>query len=82
MTDGELDALRNGEPAGLDDARERLVLATTTALASQNDLSDDEYNAARDGLGESGLFELTTLVGYYATLAVQLRVFRVGAPAS
>jgi 4-carboxymuconolactone decarboxylase len=26
-------------------------------------------------LGERGLFELTTLVGYYATLALQLRVF-------
>ncbi len=25
------------------------------------------------------MFELTTLVGYYATLALQLRVFRVGA---
>jgi 4-carboxymuconolactone decarboxylase len=29
-------------------------------------------------LGEDGVFELTTLVGYYATLALQLRVFRVG----
>jgi 4-carboxymuconolactone decarboxylase len=26
------------------------------------------------------VFELTTLVGYYATLALQLRVFRVDAP--
>jgi hypothetical protein len=30
-------------------------------------------------LGADGLFELTTLVGYYSTLALQLRVFRVGA---
>jgi len=30
--------------------------------------------------GHGGAFELTTLVGYYATLALQLRVFRVGAP--
>jgi 4-carboxymuconolactone decarboxylase len=65
---------------GLEDRRERLVLATTIALSSNNDLTDDEYAAAREGLGESGLFELTTLVGYYATLALQLRVFRVGAP--
>jgi 4-carboxymuconolactone decarboxylase len=28
------------------------------------------------------LFELTTLVGYYATLALQLRTFRVPAPGS
>jgi 4-carboxymuconolactone decarboxylase len=29
-------------------------------------------------LGPEGVFELTALVGYYATLALQLRVFRVG----
>ena len=28
----------------------------------------------------AGLFELLTLVGYYAALALQLRVFRVPAP--
>ena len=31
-------------------------------------------------LGRPRLFELLTLVGYYATLALQLRVFRVAAP--
>ena len=31
-------------------------------------------------IGPAGLFELLTLVGYYATLALQLRVFRVPAP--
>jgi len=31
-------------------------------------------------MGAVGLFELLTLVGYYATLALQLRVFRVPAP--
>ena len=31
-------------------------------------------------VGAAGVFELLTLVGYYATLALQLRVFRVPAP--
>ena len=31
-------------------------------------------------IGGRAAFELTTLVGYYATLALQLRVFRVGLP--
>ena len=31
-------------------------------------------------VGAEGLFELLTLVGYYLTLALQLRVFRVGVP--
>ena len=38
------------------------------------------YAEAVGHLGPSGLFELLTLVGYYATLALQLRVFRVPAP--
>ena len=33
-------------------------------------------------LGERALVELSTLVGYYATLALQMRIFRVPAPAS
>jgi 4-carboxymuconolactone decarboxylase len=43
-------------------------------------LGDAEYAEAVGHLGPSGLFELLTLVGYYATLALQLRVFRVPAP--
>jgi hypothetical protein len=38
------------------------------------------HTAARDALGERTLFELSTLVGYYATLALQLRLFNVPAP--
>ena len=44
------------------------------------DLDDTEYREAEDHLGPDGLFELLTLVGYYATLALQLRVFRVPGP--
>jgi hypothetical protein len=42
------------------------------------DLSDEAWDAASTVLGVDGVFELTALVGYYATLALQLRVFRVG----
>ena len=46
----------------------------------RGDLDDAEYREAVDHVGTAGLFELLTLVGYYATLALQLRVFRVPAP--
>ncbi|MFC7716531.1 hypothetical protein [Nonomuraea recticatena] len=49
------------------------MLTTTRRLLESGDLTDDEYAA----LDERTLFELTTLVGYYATLAMQLRVYRV-----
>jgi 4-carboxymuconolactone decarboxylase len=49
-------------------------------LVRAGDLDDAQYAGAVAQLGEAGVFELTTLVGYYATLALQLRVFRVGLP--
>jgi 4-carboxymuconolactone decarboxylase len=59
---------------------EAVVAGTTAALLTRGDLTDAEYRTATDHLGPDGLFELLTLVGYYATLALQLRVFRVPAP--
>jgi 4-carboxymuconolactone decarboxylase len=80
MSDTEVTALREGDPAPFTDPRERLVHRVAEALAVRGDLTDEEYAAAADGLGLPVLFELTTLVGYYATLALQLRAFRVDGP--
>ncbi len=80
LTDRELRALRDGDHDALSDDTERLIATTTHVLASRGDLTDDEFARASDALGHAGLFELTTLVGYYATLALQLRVFRVPLP--
>ena len=75
----ELTAARDGRPAALA-VREAVVARTVAALVARGDLGDAEYREAVDHLGMPGLFELLTLVGYYATLALQLRVFRVPAP--
>ncbi len=55
---------------------ERMVGAAVLELLD-GDLSDEAWGAASTALGIDGVFELTALVGYYATLALQLRVFRV-----
>ncbi len=79
LTDAELAAIRDGRYAELA-GREALVARTVAALLTRGDLEDAEYREAVEHLGPAGLFELLTLVGYYATLALQLRVFRVPAP--
>ncbi|MGN9838446.1 carboxymuconolactone decarboxylase family protein [Nonomuraea sp. H19] len=71
FTDDQFQALRDGTPLDLP-AEEAAVLAVTRALVAKGDLDEAEYAL----LGERALFELTTLVGYYTTLALQLRVFR------
>jgi 4-carboxymuconolactone decarboxylase len=80
LSELELAALRSGHLDVLDDDSERLVATTAQALAVRGDLDDDEYAEASSRLGAQQLFELTTLVGYYATLALQLRVYRVTVP--
>jgi 4-carboxymuconolactone decarboxylase len=79
LDDTELAAVREGRHAALT-GREAVVARTVNALVVRGDLDDAEYLEAVEHAGAAGLFELLTLVGYYATLALQLRVFRVPAP--
>jgi 4-carboxymuconolactone decarboxylase len=79
LGDAELAALREGRHAELAGS-DSVVARTAAALVARGDLDDAEYAEAAGHLGPSGLFELLTIVGYYATLALQLRVFRVPAP--
>ncbi|MGW0704466.1 carboxymuconolactone decarboxylase family protein [Streptomyces sp. NPDC002643] len=75
LTEEELGHLRSCILPTLTDRDETVALRTVAALLRSGALSDDEYHMAVAAIGESGLFELTTLVGYYSTLALQLRVF-------
>ena len=77
LTEPEIEALRSGADPGFNDEQERVAHAVVRALTGPADLDDDQYAAAVATLGERSLVELSTLVGYYATLALQLRIFRV-----
>jgi 4-carboxymuconolactone decarboxylase len=80
LSEAELAAVRAGQEPTLADPAERAAVRAVRALVQGGDLDDEAYAQAVAQLGEAGVFELTTLVGYYATLALQLRVFRVGLP--
>jgi len=83
LTDAEIEALRAGDDPGFADKQEQVAHSVVRALTGPAaDLDDQEYDTAVAVLGERALVELSTLVGYYATLALQLRIFRVGGPAS
>lgn len=75
LTDDELRALRTGDLSPFTGVEG--VVARVTAQLTEGDLDDDTWNEASTALGPAAVFELSTLVGYYATLALQLRVFRV-----
>ena len=86
LTDSEIEALRAGDDPGFADKQEQVAYLVVRALTGPGpksaDLDDQEYDTAVAVLGERALVELSTLVGYYATLALQLRIFRVAGPAS
>ncbi|MBV7699487.1 hypothetical protein [Streptomyces sp. TRM70350] len=75
LTEEELGSLRSGTLPDLADPAETIALRTTASLLRSGALGDDECGTAVSAIGERGLFELTTLVGHYSTLALQLRVF-------
>jgi 4-carboxymuconolactone decarboxylase len=75
LDESEMAALRAGGMPELAQPAERSALRATRALLRHGTLNDDEYAEAVAAIRERGVFELTTLVGYYSMLALQLRVF-------
>jgi 4-carboxymuconolactone decarboxylase len=80
LTEPEIEALRAGADPEFADDPERIAYSVVRSLVGPADLDDHEYATAVAALGEQALVELSTLVGYYATLALQLRIFRVSDP--
>lgn len=77
--DEQLAAIRAGEQALLT-GDEALVATATREMLDGGDVRDETFEALRARFGDAAIFELTAVVGYYATLALQLRVFRVTTP--
>lgn len=77
ITDDQLTALHDGQPATFADPITQAAHDAAYAIVHRNDLTDTEYAAAQAVLGEEQLVEVTLLVGYYGLLSMQLHVFRV-----
>lgn len=77
LTDDEMSAIASKQPLELSDPIEACVLRASRALLEDGDLSDADYQAAVQALGEAGVIELSTVIGYYSMVALQLRLFRV-----
>ena len=75
-----VEAIRTGAPVEPDDPAERAAAVLVAQLLETGDVDDEAWAGAVGALGEAGAVELTTLVGYYALLAMQMRVLRVPLP--
>jgi 4-carboxymuconolactone decarboxylase len=77
LTGPELIALREGADLSLHDPVEQACLDLTRSLVT-GDVDDTTWRACTGVLGTTTAYELIVLVGYYSTLALQMRVLRVG----
>lgn len=66
-----------GIPETLTDPEEVAALRAAQLMLDKRTLSDGEYAELAESLGPERLFEVTTLLGYYGTLALQMHVFGV-----
>lgn len=79
LSEEELAALRAGTFTSAD-VVEQASAELCAFLLGRRHVDDASYTALSDTLGVDSMIELTTLVGYYSTLAQLLELFAVGAP--
>ena len=73
----QLRAIRESREPEIEDPDELVTWRVVAQLLTVGDLGDQEYQRAFDRLGPTALVELSTLIGYYRLLALQLRIFQI-----
>jgi 4-carboxymuconolactone decarboxylase len=73
-------ALASGSEPEFERDDEATVHAVTIQLLRTGRCDDQTFGRAKDLLGERGLVELTTLIGYYCTISLLLNMFEVSVP--
>lgn len=76
-----IDALRFRQHPVFDDAESQLLYDFATTFFSTNDIPDSLFERAVAQFGREGIVELAGVLGYYSSLAILLRIFRVPAGA-
>ena len=75
-----VDALRDKKPLPKLPHDEQIVVDYATELFDTNRVSDATFKAVMDHFGSQLLTELTTMMGYYALLALNVNDFEVDVP--
>ena len=75
-----IDAIREGETPQFDDPRHATVYAFGRELIETKRVSDQRYAALKELVGERGVFEVASVMGYYALVSIALNTFDVDMP--
>ncbi|CAG4929993.1 MULTISPECIES: carboxymuconolactone decarboxylase family protein [Acidithrix] len=77
LTSEDIAAIFSGGLPAAETQAEATAFRIGALLVGEGDLDDDDFEQCLIDLGERAIFELSSLIGYYQTLALQLRIFRV-----
>jgi 4-carboxymuconolactone decarboxylase len=80
VSESVIDALRDGRTPDFEHDDERLVYEVATQLLREHRVDPDTYAAAAALLGEQGMVELVSTIGYYCLISMKLNLFEVGLP--
>ena len=75
-----IDAIRHGRAPELGRDDERVVFDYVGELLNNRFVPDGVFDAAQEALGNTGVVELTGIVGYYSLVAQTLNAFQVPLP--
>ena len=75
-----IDAIRDGGAPDFGDERQQAVYQFGRELIEHQRVSDETYDALTGMIGESGVFEVASVMGYYALVSIGLNTFNVGMP--
>jgi 4-carboxymuconolactone decarboxylase len=77
----KVEALIAGLPTSFDDPRQQVIYDLTQALIGCRVIPTGLYRRSVDLLGDAGVTDLTTLIGYYTTVSLTLAAYNVPADA-
>ncbi len=80
LSDEVITAIKDGLRPPFADTAQQAAHDLTIAVLRSEDIPNPQFAAAVEALGTQGVFEISTIVGYYWLLAAQLRLFQVGPP--
>lgn len=76
-----ISAIGRGERPAFLQPDEAVVFDLCTELQDQHEVSNATYRAAVELLGESGAVESIALIGFYTTVSMTVKAFRIPVPA-
>ena len=75
-----IDAIRDGGDPDFGDERQQAIYQFGRELIENQRVSNETYEALTGMIGESGVFEVASVMGYYALVSIGLNTFNVGMP--